>query len=103
MSSRYAIVRAGIVLNVIEWDGVSRWAPPPGTALVIADERAEPGGSWDGRSFSPAPRQVREAQVLSDAIDAQVKVDALASLLAMPGAAEEHARLVAKLSLLKEK
>jgi len=30
----YAVVRDGVVENVIVWDGQSAWSPPDGTTLV---------------------------------------------------------------------
>lgn len=56
--SRYAIIdERGIILNVIEWDGERRWTPPTGTQLVAleSDQHAEPDGTFDGKTFSPAP------------------------------------------------
>ncbi|SEK02602.1 hypothetical protein [Paraburkholderia tropica] len=30
----YAIVENGLVVNTVEWDGVSSWQPPSGSAAV---------------------------------------------------------------------
>ena len=44
---RYGIVRDGIVINVVSWDGVSEWSPPIGCELVRHDE-VDIGDLWDG-------------------------------------------------------
>lgn len=37
---RWAVVekKTGLVLNVVEWDGVSSWAPPDDCAVVKSEE-----------------------------------------------------------------
>ena len=50
---RYAIVKNGIVENVILWDGVSDWTPPAGPTLVSdSDAKAKIGGTWNGTVFA---------------------------------------------------
>lgn len=49
---RYAVVRDGVVENVVVWDGESDWQPPEGTTLVLSDE-AGPGDTHDGKTFTP--------------------------------------------------
>lgn len=34
---RYAVIEAGVVTNVVLWDGVAEWTPPEGAALVQSD------------------------------------------------------------------
>lgn len=50
--NRHAIIADGQVLNVILWDGVATWSPPPGTALVALqpDERCEIGDEYDANA-----------------------------------------------------
>lgn len=54
MSDRYALVDAdGLVVNVIEWDGVSDWSPPESLTCLEADEAVSIGwtrqnGAWVG-------------------------------------------------------
>lgn len=31
----YAIIENGIVVNVVIWDGLSDWQPPPGSTAVL--------------------------------------------------------------------
>jgi len=49
------ITATGAVDNVIEYDGVSPFAPPVGVELIEATNDAEPGGTWDGSEFVRAP------------------------------------------------
>lgn len=52
--ARYAVVDNGSVVNVIEWDGASRWKPPAGCEAIPDPESvAEIGGSYDGKRFAP--------------------------------------------------
>ena len=55
--ARYALIitATGAVDNVIEYDGVSPFTPPTGMELRVADNNAEPGGSWNGSAFVRAP------------------------------------------------
>ena len=57
---RYAMVvtASGLIDNVIVYDGVSPFTPPPGIELVEdtgSGVPAEPGGSWNGSAFVRAP------------------------------------------------
>jgi hypothetical protein len=47
---------SGLIVNVIALEEDVEYAPPEGLVRVFdpADE-AEPGGSWDGTLFHPAP------------------------------------------------
>lgn len=35
---RYALIRDGIVIQVIKWDGTDRWSPPEDVSLVMVDD-----------------------------------------------------------------
>lgn len=52
---RYAIVRDGVIENVVLWDGAPGWAPPEGTQLceLSQEDRAEIGWAWDGAPVVP--------------------------------------------------
>lgn len=72
MADRYALVRAGKVENVVEWDGGNQWAPPEGVEAIRLDLRfadhkaASPGHSYDGTSFTaPPPRTPKFPDSLS--------------------------------------
>jgi hypothetical protein len=64
---RYAVVKDGIVEILIEWDGVTPWERPEGTAVYPLphgpDARpAAPGWVWnDGAPTDPAvkPKRLR--------------------------------------------
>lgn len=55
---RYAMVDgAGLITNVVLWDGNEQtWQPPAGTTMV-ADPNSEamPGGTYKDGTFSPPP------------------------------------------------
>jgi hypothetical protein len=55
--ARYAMIvtATGLVDNVIVYDGVSPFTPPTGIELRLADDNAEPGGTWNGSAFVRAP------------------------------------------------
>ena len=50
---RYALIitASGRVDNVIEYDGSAPFTPPSGMELRVADNNAEPGGTWNGSAF----------------------------------------------------
>jgi hypothetical protein len=54
---RYALIRDGVVTNLIEWDGASQWAPPAGEiAQPFANGAVNPGWLWnDGNPVDPNP------------------------------------------------
>ena len=54
---RYALIitATGVVDNVIEYDGSAPFTPPTGQELRVADDNAEPGGTWNGSAFVRAP------------------------------------------------
>ena len=47
---KYAIIKSGIVENIVEWDGTSEYQTDG--VLVEADTNAKIGGSWDGNVFT---------------------------------------------------
>lgn len=53
----YAIVQNEIVINTIEWDGATPWAPPAGTAAVQIPDGAYVGigSTYDGKTSSAPP------------------------------------------------
>ena len=55
--ARYAMIvtATGLVDNVIIYDGVSPFTPPTGIELRLADDNAEPGGTWNGSAFVRMP------------------------------------------------
>lgn len=52
MMSVYAIVKKGVVTNVVVWDGKSDWVPESGKA-VLAEGTVDIGWLYDGKEFTP--------------------------------------------------
>lgn len=55
---RYAIIRDGVVENVVLWDGEADWSPPADTLLVPCPPWVSTGASYDGEAFSAPPPPV---------------------------------------------
>lgn len=51
----YAVVREGVVENVVEWDGESDWNPPEGSVAIMLKpgETTGPGWAYDGDIYTP--------------------------------------------------
>ena len=47
---KYAIIKSGIVENIVEWDGISKYEVDG--QLVLANDNTYIGGSWDGNKFT---------------------------------------------------
>ncbi len=50
------MVKDGVVINLIEWDGnTETWPPPEGVVMVLTEPDAyiDIGWLWDGTSFGP--------------------------------------------------
>ena len=43
---RYIIIKDGTVENIIEWDGVTNWSPPPGCTIELVDEYSAISMRW---------------------------------------------------------
>ncbi|MER5005930.1 tail fiber assembly protein [Atlantibacter hermannii] len=54
MSNSYAVVKDGIVINIVVWDGETEWQPDEGYA-VKADGSVGIGWLYDGETFTPPP------------------------------------------------
>ena len=57
--ANYAVVKNGVVENIVLWDGVTEFSVPD-SELVEATDSARIGGNWDGNIFTfvepdPAP------------------------------------------------
>ena len=81
--ARYAMIvtATGLVDNVIIYDGVSPFTPPTGIELRLADDNAEPGGTWNGSAFVRAvpptiPTDEARIRILMSAIKTTEKYDA---------------------------
>lgn len=52
--SIYAVVENKVVVNLIEWDGVSEYDPGNKLKLVITDDVfVDIGSIYDGKTFTP--------------------------------------------------
>lgn len=52
----YAMVKDGVVVNVIDWDGVTPYMPPEGCALYPWEGPVNIGWEWvDGAPVDPTP------------------------------------------------
>lgn len=70
---RYALIKAGVVINVVEWDGTKAFSLPSGVTAVEATADAQPGGTWDGATFTRpvlVPLVLSDRDVLGDAVEA---------------------------------
>lgn len=58
MISQYAVINnSGLVVNLVQWDGVSSWVQPVGHSLVKSDT-AIMGGTYSNGVFTPPPPRV---------------------------------------------
>ena len=66
---RYAVVRDGVVDNMIVWDGVNELSIP-NSELIEATDDARIGGSWDGNVFTfiepPSPEPTEEEIAIAE-------------------------------------
>lgn len=44
----YLLVKDGVIVNAIDWDGVTPYTPPEGHELVSTYEFYSIGWAWDG-------------------------------------------------------
>ncbi|HBV4911619.1 TPA: tail fiber assembly protein [Serratia marcescens] len=67
MSSIYAVVNKGVVINTVVWDGLTEWKADGGTA-VLADASIGIGWLYDGKAFhEPPPRIVTHKELVEAA------------------------------------
>ena len=50
---RYALVKDGVVRNVVNWDGVAEWAPPVGYECLECPSNVGPRWTYSNGEFSP--------------------------------------------------
>ena len=77
----YAVVKSGVVNNIIDWDGAGEFSIPESELIeVTADTRM--GGSWDGNVFTfvePTPPEPTAEQIVltENKASAKSKLEAL--------------------------
>ena len=79
--ANYAVVKDGVVENMIVWDGVTEFSVPD-SELIEATSDSRIGGSWDGNVFTfvePPPREPTAEQVAA----AEVRASAIEKLKAL--------------------
>jgi hypothetical protein len=84
--ANYAVVKDGVVQNIVLWDGVTPYTPDGELIEATVDTRA--GGSWDGNVFTfvePTPPEPTAEQVTHTENKASAK-----SKLAALGLSEEE-------------
>jgi hypothetical protein len=78
--ARYALIvsATGVVDNVIEYDGSAPFTPPTGQELRVADNNAEPGGTWNGSAFvrAVAPTLTRTQVLMYEVTNPVASYDA---------------------------
>ncbi len=79
---KYAHVENGVVINLSNWDGVAEYDPGDGVTMVLANENARIGGTYDGNVFTfvepPAPEPSAEQVVRQERLDSvKSKLEAL--------------------------
>ena len=77
----YAVVKDGVVANMIVWDGVTEFSVPD-SELIEATADTRIGGTWDGNVFTfvePPPREPTAEQVVA----AEIRASVIAKLKAL--------------------
>ena len=76
MMNKYAHVENGIVTNISLWDGVCEYNPGENVTMVLADDNARIGGTYDGTFHfvepprpEPTAEQVAAAEAKASAIE----------------------------------
>lgn len=88
---RYAIVDSeNNVTNIVDWDGVTEWAPPAGTTLVAVtdDSEAERGGTYSNGQFhraaAPVPIATPDVTLEARLAELQAQLNELAGKAMKP-------------------
>lgn len=64
--SVYAMVQSGVVVNVIEWDGVDPYTPPESCELYPWEGPVDIGWAWvDGAPVDPNPPPTEPINLVS--------------------------------------
>jgi len=72
---RYAIIKSGIVDNIIEWDGISKYEVDG--QLVLANDDTYIGGAYTNNAFVPMYTQEELDQMEAEAIAQQEAKEAI--------------------------
>jgi len=76
MDNSYAVVKDGIVINIVVWDGETEWQPDEGYA-VKTDGSVGIGWLYDGNDFTPPPESMptQEELIAAAETDRQSRID----------------------------
>lgn len=55
MAQRYAMIRGGVVENVVLWDGETDWNPGADWTVTDCPSEVGPGWTYEGGEFIPPP------------------------------------------------
>tara|TARA_R110002020_G_scaffold340678_1_gene555514 strand:+ start:449 stop:721 length:273 start_codon:yes stop_codon:yes gene_type:complete len=58
--NRYAHIKNGVVTNISNWDGVTPFDPGEGVTMILVDENARIGGTYDGGFHYVEPARTAE-------------------------------------------
>tara|TARA_B100001013_G_scaffold133727_1_gene78393 strand:+ start:119 stop:397 length:279 start_codon:yes stop_codon:yes gene_type:complete len=83
----YAVVKNGVVENVVVWDGVTEFSVAD-SELIEATADARVGGSWDGNVFTFVEQPPREPT--AEQVARQAKLDSVKSKLEALGLTTEE-------------
>lgn len=77
---QYAIIENSVVVNVVVWDGESKWEPADTLTIVnISEVSPDPsiGWSFDGKSFTapPEPKKNKEELITEAEYQKQAYID----------------------------
>lgn len=115
MGNAYAVIKDGIVINMVSWDGVTEWQPAEGFAVPSPDYvgigwRYEDGKFTDPNATSqPDNGEILSAKMAEMAEQLRVDVErmnlACLSAIVVGGAAEDAkvAKIRQEISLRKQK
>lgn len=76
MGNSYAVVKHGIVINIVAWGGETEWQPDEGYA-VKTDGSVGIGWLYDGKDFTPPPEAMptQEELIAAAESDRQSRID----------------------------
>ena len=87
MMNKYAHVENGVVTNISNWDGVAKFNPGDGVTMVLADENARMGGTYDGAFHFVEPPILEPT---AEEVARQAKLDSVKSKLEALGLTTEE-------------
>jgi spore coat protein CotH len=87
--ANYAVVKDGVVENIVVWDGQTAFSIE-GSEIVEATDDTRIGGSWDGNAFTFVEPPIPEPT--AEQVARQEKLDSVKSKLEALGLTTEEVR-----------